>query len=235
MSGERIDNILALDAARFPLERDGGSCPPMDLSLRAGDFVLIEVGEMERGTAIADACSGLLPLGSGAARFQGRNWTAMPPAYADAMRGRIGRTFAEDPWLEHLSVRDNVLLAQLHHTRADVAALAERAARLARRFGLPGLPVGRPHQLSADDLRRAALVRAFLGEPALLLLESPVRGLFAELGEALVNTIGQARDRGAAVLWLTVNSILWADASLPVSRRYRMIGGALIASRRLAA
>jgi phospholipid/cholesterol/gamma-HCH transport system ATP-binding protein len=235
VSGERYDSVLSLDAARFPLERDGGLCPPMDLVLRAGDFVLVEVGELERGAAIADACSGLLPLGGGAARFQGRNWTAMPPAYADAMRGRIGRTFAADPWLEHLSVRDNVLLAQLHHTRADAATLVERAARLARRFGLPGLPVGRPHELANDDLQRAGLVRALLGEPALLLLESPVRGLFAELGEALVNTIGQARDRGAAVLWLTVNPNLWADASLPVTRRYRLIGGALVASRRRAA
>lgn len=235
MSGERLDSVLALDAARFPLERDGGLCAPMDLSLHAGDFVLIEVGEVERGAAIADACSGLLPLGAGAARFQGRNWAAMPQAYADAMRGRIGRTFAEDPWIEHLSVRENVLLAQLHHTRVDPEALAERAARLARRFGLPGLPVGRPHELASEDLRRAGLVRAALGEPALLLLESPARDLFGEVGEALVNVIGQARDRGAAVLWLTVNPRLWADASLPVTRRFRVIGGALVESRRRAA
>lgn len=234
MSGEGL-SVLALDSARFPLEQEGGLCPPMDLVLRRGDFVLIEVGTAERGTAIADACAGLSPLRGGTATFQGRAWSAMAPAYADAMRGRIGRTYVAEVWLEHLSVRDNVLLGQLHHTRSDAAALTEQAARLARRFGLPGLPLGYPRDLPWEDERRAALVRALIGEPALLLLESPTRGSFAELGEALINAVGQARDRGAAVLWLTTNANLWADASLPATRRYRLVGGVLVAARRMAA
>lgn len=234
MSGER-GAVLTLEAARFPLERDGGLCPPMDLVLRPGDFTLIEVGEAERGSAIADACSGLLTLGGGASSFQGRPWSGMPPAYANAMRGRIGRTYAGEAWIEYLSVRDNVLLPQLHHTRGDANALADRASRLAQRFGLPGLPLGHPRQVPDDDLCRAAVVRAFLGEPALLLLESPTRGLFAELGESLVNAIGQVRDRGAAVLWLTINPTLWSEVSLPVTQRYRLVGGALVTARRVAA
>jgi phospholipid/cholesterol/gamma-HCH transport system ATP-binding protein len=235
VSGERASGVLEFEAARFALERDGGLCAPMDLVLRTGDFVLIDVGELERGTAIADACCGLLPLGSGAVRFQGRSWARMPEAYADAMRGRIGRTYADDVWLEHLNLPDNVLLAQMHHTRTHAGNLVERAARLARRFGLPGMPLGLPRQASGDDLLRAALVRALLGEPALLILESPTRQQFGELGEALINAIGRERDRGAAVLWLTVNPRVWADASLPVTRRYRLVGGALVAARRLAA
>jgi phospholipid/cholesterol/gamma-HCH transport system ATP-binding protein len=235
VSGEATPAVLTLEAARFALEEDGGLCPAMDLVLRPGDFVLIEVGEPERGTAIADACCGLLPLGSGAVRFQGRSWTRMPEAYADAMRGRIGRTYAGDVWLEHLNLPDNVLLSQMHHTRTHAGALVERAARLAQRFGLPGLPLGLPRRTSGDDLLRAALVRALLGEPALLLLESPTRGQFGELGEALVNALGRERDRGAAALWLTVNPRVWADTSLPLTARFRLVGGALVAARRFAA
>jgi phospholipid/cholesterol/gamma-HCH transport system ATP-binding protein len=84
----------------------------------------------------------------------------------------------------------------LHHTRRDLGDVREEAAKLACRFGLPGLPIGNPRDLSTLDLARSACIRAFLGEPALLLLESPLQGRFADLMVPLLEALSSARQNG---------------------------------------
>ena len=73
----------------------------------------------------------------------GRNWSAMPQDYADALRGRIGRVFFSGSWVGFMDVATNILLPQLHDTRDDPSELRERAIALSYAFGLPGLPLVR--------------------------------------------------------------------------------------------
>jgi phospholipid/cholesterol/gamma-HCH transport system ATP-binding protein len=94
-------------------------------------------------------------------------------------------------------------------------------------FGLPGIPVSPPEDVAPFDLARAALVRAFLGAPMLILLEHPLRGRYIDLVEPLVNVIADARRRGAAVLWLTLTPAIWALQNLPVTGRLRLSEGRL--------
>jgi len=171
---------------------------------------------------LADLCCGLLPLAAGKVSFLGRDWEAMPQDYAAALRGRIGRVFLSGSWIRFLDVATNILLPQLHHTRDDGNTLRERAAALSCAFGLPGLPLARPGDLAAGDLARAACVRAFLGDPALVLLESPIQGRFAALIPPLLNALAQTRDRGGAAIWFTRSDLIWREPSLPVTHRLRL-------------
>jgi phospholipid/cholesterol/gamma-HCH transport system ATP-binding protein len=213
-----------LELARLRPAMAPGELPSrkIDLTLMPGDVALVAVRDRHRAAWFADLCAGLVPLTKGAVRFLGRDWTLVPHHYAAALRGRIGRIFADGGWIEFLDVATNVLLPQLHHTREDETALHERATRLACAFGLPGLPLGRVGDLSPLDLARSACVRAFLGEPALLLLESPVQGRFAELHAPLLNAIAAARGEGSTVVWLTRSDMIWNDRSFPASHRLRL-------------
>jgi phospholipid/cholesterol/gamma-HCH transport system ATP-binding protein len=112
--------------------------------------------------------------------------------------------------------------------------LREAAADLSRSFGLPGLPLVRPEALTAIDLARAACVRAFLGEPRLLILESPVQGQFADLVSPLLNALAAARDRGAAAIWLTRGDFVWTDRSFPATARLRLAERGLTLPRQAA-
>jgi phospholipid/cholesterol/gamma-HCH transport system ATP-binding protein len=99
---------------------------------------------------------------------------------------------------------------------------------LAEKFGLPGMPLGHPNDSLPVDLQRAACVRAFLGQPVLILLEEQNPGCFKEIMPDLINAIREARNRGAAVLWLTSDKFIWRDESIPATRRYRLAGRKLM-------
>jgi len=214
--------ILELAAAQARSDTDEVPAFKIDLRLAAGEFALVDARHSARPTWLADLCCGLLPLAAGSVHFLGRDWSAMPQGYAAALRGHIGRVFLSGNWIGFIDVADNIMLPSLHHTRDDPIALRERATALSCFFGLPGLPLVRPGDLAASDLARAACVRAFLGEPELLLLESPVQGRFASLIAPLLDALASARDRGAAAIWFTRSDLVWHDPSMPATHRLRL-------------
>src|SRR6201993_5563388 len=128
----------------------------------AGELALGGGRHAARPTWLADLCCGLVPLAAGTARFLGRDWSAVPRDYADALRGRIGRIFFSGSWIGFMDVATNILLPQLHHTRDDPSELRERAAALCCAFGLPGLPLVRPGGVApAGPARPACRPRLF--------------------------------------------------------------------------
>jgi phospholipid/cholesterol/gamma-HCH transport system ATP-binding protein len=227
--------VLELAQLRLPTTVSGElHSYRIDFTLMPGDAALVDVRRMHRGAWFADLCCGLVPVAEGAVRFLGHDWSQIPDYYAAALRGYIGRIFADGGWIEFLDVATNILLPQLHHTHEDEPVLRERATQLACTFGLPGLPLGHAEDLSALDLARSACVRAFLGKPALLLLESPVQGraFFAELLTPLLDAITTARSEGAAVMWFTQSDMIWNDRSFPVSHRLHLHDHGLVPARR---
>src|SRR3954452_2505185 len=214
--------VLQLAMVQVGNFQDLGVNAPLSLSLLSGECALIEGSDAAQLAAFADLCSGLITLNSGNVRFTGRDWSDLPHDYAAALRGRIGRVFATGGWLPFLDVETNILLPQLHHTRRDLEELRQEAQVLAREFGLPGMPLGRVDTLALADLGRAGLVRAFLGEPLLVLLEDPTRGLLASTIPAVLNRVAMTRDRGAAVVWLARNGFARINPSFPADQRLQL-------------
>src|SRR5258707_5593325 len=133
-----------LELAQFRPATPLGELPSRKISLAMmpGDVALVEARDRRRAAWFADLCAGLVAASKGAVRFLGHDWVRMPDHYAAALRGRIGRVFADGGWIDFLDVPTNIMLPQLHHTRDDEKALRDRATELACAFGLPGLPLG---------------------------------------------------------------------------------------------
>jgi phospholipid/cholesterol/gamma-HCH transport system ATP-binding protein len=222
--------VLMLDAARG----EGASLPhgALNLALSAGDFALVEIPGPRHSAAFADLCTGLVPLVSGSVRFLGREWHGLPEHHADALRGRIGRLFHRPMRTDTGDVTNRILLRRLHHTRVPEDSLREEAALLAQRFGLPGLPVGPARLLSEPDLLRAACVRAFVGEPRLLILELPLVAQHGTLLQALLAACAEARGRGASVMWLASMGPALRDRSAMPTHRLRLDDSGLVVSQR---
>lgn len=213
--------ILRLSHVRS-VELFGRIVGKLDLVLEAGDLALVDARDAALAAAFADLCCGLHHPAEGEVRFLLRDWSRQPPETADALRGLIGRVMSDPGWLRFLDASTNILLRQIHHTRGDLDALYAEAAEIAVHFGLPGLPSGPIAHLSPADLTRAGYVRAFIGQPKLVILESPVQGLYHDLVPALLNRLAEVRDRGGAAIWLTRSRLVWDNASFPATHRLRL-------------
>lgn len=217
--------VVELEQARYRA-RVGGQWLSlrMDLTLRAGDMAYVRVDRSRTMSMVGDACCGMMLPSGGQSRFLGRVWADEQARAVSAMRGSIGRAGRSSAWLPFLSVADNVVLAQLHHTRRSRAQVIEQAATLAYELGLPGLPLDLPGQVGSADLNRAGMVRALMGRPRLVVLEQPdTRD--PELTPLLINRILAVLDKGAAVLWISDRVPSSANdpiSSIKSTKRFRL-------------
>jgi phospholipid/cholesterol/gamma-HCH transport system ATP-binding protein len=223
--------VLVLDAAHGIGEDLPAAA--LNLELHEGDFAMIEAPGPRRGATLADMCSGLASLAGGTVRFLGRNWRSVPDEHADALRGRIGRLFHRPIGADTPDVAARILLARRHHTRIPEAALRAEATAWALRFGLPGLPSGPARLLAEPDLLRAACVRAFLGQPRLVILELAAAAQQPDLLPALLGASAEARGQGAAVMWLAVVGSLPQGSTIRPTHRLRLSDAGLSQLRRL--
>jgi phospholipid/cholesterol/gamma-HCH transport system ATP-binding protein len=159
--------------------------------------------------------------------FLGQDWLGLGADQAAAQRGKIGRLFEDEGWISDLDVDQNIMLAQRHHTARSENEIMDEALKWARVFGLPGLPRGRPASMRRWDLRKAACIRAFLGQPTFIILEQPAHGVYADLMAPLVNAVQSARHRGAAVLWTVSDPKIWNHGGIRATSRSRMFGSEL--------
>jgi len=216
--------VLRFDAARLAVDLAGLAALEIDAALAPGDIWLIEAETREHDRALADAALGLTPPLDGAVRFRDHEWWRVPVAFREALRGRCGLIARETALVPYASMTENILAPRRYHDRTADADLVRDATVLARRFGLPGLPAGDPAEESAADRLRAACVRAFLGEPLLVVVESRAEPWRRELVAPLVSSMLEVRDRGGAVLWSLVDDPLVEDSALPATGRFRLRG-----------
>lgn len=199
-------------------------------SLRAdpGDLVLVQVTNLHQAELWADAAVGLLDPTDGRVSVLGNDLAELDLEAGNWLRGRVGRVFSRGNWMDRLSLMDNILLSARYHSHHDDEALRRQASALAESFGMPGIPIGTPDRFTRIDLQRAACVRAFAGDPLLVLLEDPTYAALEELLRPLMAATRVARNRGAAVVWFSPSTSLLRDGTIPAARRYRMAGNELM-------
>jgi len=146
-----------------------------------GDLLLIRVADLHQAELWGDVAVGLLSLSDGQVSVSGNDLSGLDSETCNWLRGRVGRVFSRGNWMDRVNLIDNILLSARHHGRRDEEDLMAEASALAASFGLPGIPLGMPDSISRIDLQRAACIRAFLGDPLLVILEDPTYGAGTDL------------------------------------------------------
>lgn len=196
----------------------------ISFELKPGDLMLVLLERERERLPLADAVEALVAPEHGAVSFLGEDWQQMSADRAAANRGRIRRVFEDEGWITDLDVDQNVMLSELHHTNRRRSEIQDEASKFARMFGLPGLQRGRPATANRLDLRKAACIRALLGQSALIVLERPTRGVYVDVEAPLINGVQSARKHGAAVLWMTSEPPIWNNTGLRATMRAKMFG-----------
>jgi len=130
-------------------------------------------------------------------------------AWARGERGRaalrltgIGFVFQQSNLIEHLSIRDNVALPAWRAGKPRSAALAD-ADGLLERFGLTHRARARATEVSIGEGQRAAIARALINRPKLILADEPTGSLDVESAETVMAALFATPGEGPAVLVAT--------------------------------
>ncbi len=196
-----------------------------DLSLSRGEAAVV-TGPSGVGKSTLLYVVGLLePPTAGTVRLFGEEPLSLSPAKQARFRNdRIGFVFQDHHLLPQCTVLENVLLPVLAHRRAT-ADDETRAKALLDRVGLSGRLTHRPAQLSGGERQRAALCRALVNGPGLVMADEPTGNLDAATAAAVGDLLlGLARDSGTMLLCVTHS----ADLAARFPRRYELQAGKLV-------
>lgn len=154
--------------------------------------------------------AGLLPADAGAVEVGGQQpWRRRATEAARFRRRHLGVLFQGFHLLAELDVLANVALPLLLDRQPDARP---RAQRQLDQLGAGHLAGRRPAQLSGGEAVRAALARALVAGPRLLLADEPTASLDADTAALVIATLRRAADGGAAVLVVTHDRALAAAA-----------------------
>jgi NitT/TauT family transport system ATP-binding protein len=142
----------------------------VNLQVLSGEFLAV-VGPSGCGkSTLLRLIAGLIPASAGRITIDGRS--------VSGPETQLGIVFQKPILLEWRTVLGNVLL-QAEMRRLDASAYLERARRLLSAVGLGDFEDRYPHELSGGMQQRAAIVRALIHDPPLLLMDEPFGALDA--------------------------------------------------------
>jgi phospholipid/cholesterol/gamma-HCH transport system ATP-binding protein len=194
---------------------------PLDAVLPVG-AALVFTGPPGNGksTALALAMGGLAPS-AGSVKVFGQEPARLRPSALAKLRARIGYVPQRGALLSNLSLADNITLPLRWHRAVDDVTAAAALVRVRDRLELdeiPALPAG---VATAAWRRLAALARALIAEPELLVLDEPAPELVGGARAQWWRLIGTFARREAPAL-----SVLAATVDHDAAR---LVGGQVVA------
>lgn len=195
---------------------------PMDFGLDERQLTVISGHSGSGKSTLLTMLAGILTPTAGHVRVEGTDLYSLRDEERSRLRNaRIGLVPQGNTALRALSVLDNVLLPSILYATDE--APAGRARELLDAVGLTDLADAKPTELSGGELRRMAIARALLMDPAIVLADEPTAGLDHANATAVLTLLRDAADRGAAVLVVSHE----AEARSFADRCYTMEDGHL--------
>ena len=177
-----------------------------ELRVEPGERVAV-VGQSGCGkTTLLSLLAGILTPDSGTVRVLGTEVSALPDHSRREFRiRRIGLIFQEFELIEHLRVRENVLLPYLINPVLTLdEAATSNAEDTATALGIGAYLARRPKALSQGERQRVAICRALVTDPELILADEPTGNLDPRTTATILDVIlSQAARRGATFLMVT--------------------------------
>lgn len=199
------------------------------LTLRPGEFTAV-VGRSGSGkSTLLNVMAGIDRPSSGSVSINGRRLDTMSDdALTRMRRDEIGVVYQFFNLLPTLTVRENVALPALLGGVAQGEALRE-ADLLLKDVDLAHRSGASPHTLSGGELQRAAVARALVRRPRLVLADEPTGNLDSRTAEQILDLLGSVPARSGAALVMVTHS---REAAARATRLIEMVDGRIAADSR---
>jgi len=194
----------------------------VSFDVEAGDFVAL-MGPSGCGkSTLLHLCGAMDRLTSGTLRLNDRDLSTMgDDELTQVRREQVGFVFQFFNLLPTLTVADNIALPCLLSGMKDQDA-ARRARALAERVGIAHRLTHYPQQISGGEMQRAAIARALIHQPSLLVADEPTGNLDSENGANVLALISQLNKELNVTVLLATHA---ADVAAAAGRVVRMKDG----------
>jgi glutamate/aspartate transport system ATP-binding protein len=164
------------------------------VSIAKGDVAVVCGPSGSGKSTLIKAVNGLEPIQQGTITVEGTPVND-PRTDLPRLRSRVGMVFQHFELFPHLSVTENLTLAQVKVLRRSPGEAHSRGLRMLERVGLMAHKDKFPGQLSGGQQQRVAIARALSMDPIVMLFDEPTSALDPEMvGEVLDVMVGLARE-----------------------------------------
>ncbi|RIX78828.1 amino acid ABC transporter ATP-binding protein [Acidovorax cavernicola] len=162
--------------------------------VREGEVVVVCGPSGSGKSTLIKTVNALAPIQRGSITVNGIQ-VCDPKTDLPKLRSRVGMVFQHFELFPHLSVMENLVLAQVQVLKRSRAEAVERGLRMLDRVGLSTHKDKFPGQLSGGQQQRVAIARALSMDPIVMLFDEPTSALDPEMvGEVLDVMVKLARE-----------------------------------------
>ncbi|MEP8089990.1 amino acid ABC transporter ATP-binding protein [Morganella morganii subsp. morganii] len=119
------------------------------------------------------------------------------------LRSKVGMVFQHFELFPHLSIVENLTLAQVKVLGRDKAAAKEKGLKLLERVGLSAHADKFPSQLSGGQQQRVAIARALCMDPVAMLFDEPTSALDPEMINEVLDVMVELAHEGMTMMVVT--------------------------------
>ena len=119
------------------------------------------------------------------------------------LRSRVGMVFQHFELFPHLSITENLTLAQIKVLKRSKEEAVEKGMRLLDRVGLKSQAAKYPGQLSGGQQQRVAIARALAMDPIVMLFDEPTSALDPEMVNEVLDVMVQLAKEGMTMMVVT--------------------------------
>lgn len=185
----------------------------VNFAVEKGEYVAI-MGESGSGkTTLLNILAALDRPTSGQVLLDGRNFAAMKDKeVASFRRENLGFVFQDFNLLDTFSLKDNIYLPLvLSHT--PYQEMESRLMPIAKRLGIEELLEKYPYEVSGGQKQRAAVARALITQPKIILADEPTGALDSKATTHLLHLFGEINQTGQTILMVTHSTKAASHAS----------------------
>ena len=202
MSILQVNDLQKVYTTRF-----GGVRVPaltgVTFSVEPSEYVAI-MGESGAGkTTLLNLLAALDKPTAGQILLDGKDLSAVPEARLAAFRREnLGFVFQDFNLLDNFTLEDNIYLP-LVLSRVPYEEMHRRLMPLAKLLGISALLKKYPYEVSGGQKQRAAVARALITQPNLILADEPTGALDSHSTDELLNLLDQVNAQGQTILMVT--------------------------------
>lgn len=175
----------------------------MNFSVEEGEYVAI-MGESGSGkTTLLNILAALDKPTAGSVKLEGRELTAIKDKeISEFRRDNLGFVFQDFNLLDTFSLEDNIFLP-LVLAGKGYDEMASRLTVVANQLGITALLKKYPYEVSGGQKQRAAVARALITNPKIILADEPTGALDSKATDELLRLFSDINSKGQTILMVT--------------------------------